>query len=69
MEEVISTLRSNGFSKVNSIKAVAELTGRSLLEAKEVVHSSLTWRDAHEAGEHLHDVIEGIASGDDSGKK
>ena len=62
IEEVISTLRRNGLSKVESIKAVAELTGNSLREAKEAVHLSLTWRDAHEAGEDLHDALEDMVS-------
>jgi ribosomal protein L7/L12 len=62
IEEVISTLRRKGVSKVESIKAVAELTGDSLLEAKQTVHSSLTWRDAYEAGERLHDALEDTVS-------
>lgn len=69
IEEIVSTLRSCGFSKVDSIKAIAELTGRSLLEAKQVVHTSLAWRDGHDAGEHLHDVLERSISDDAPGKK
>lgn len=64
LDEIVASLRSSGLSKVDSIKAVAELTGKTLLAAKEVVHSSPVWGDAHEAGEFFHDLAEESARED-----
>lgn len=45
-DEILATLRAEGFSKIDSIKATVELLRLTLAEAKRVVHHSATWSDA-----------------------
>ncbi len=45
-DEILATLRAEGYSKIDSIKATAELLRLPLAEAKWVVHNSATWSDA-----------------------
>lgn len=47
-EKILATLRSEGYSKVDSIRATVELLRLPLSEAKWVVHNSETWSDARD---------------------
>jgi ribosomal protein L7/L12 len=55
IENFLFELRSHGAWQVESIKAVRNLAGVSLAEAKEIVHFSKTWADTREASEDLHE--------------
>ena len=65
MEDVLSTLRKRGLSKVQSIKVVVAVTGLGPNEAKELVHFSQAWQDARAAGELLHEEIERVLDQED----
>jgi ribosomal protein L7/L12 len=57
-EDVIGFMRSAGFSIIDCIKALRELSGCSLADAKLTVHHSETWSDQREASERLHEELE-----------
>jgi ribosomal protein L7/L12 len=59
LEEVIRTLRSNGFSKVHSMKALVDLGQASLSEAKQIVHNSPTWADVRDRDEEFQSGLDG----------
>jgi len=46
---VLATLREQGASPIDSIKAVREVSGVSLAEAKRIVSGSPTWDDIRES--------------------
>jgi hypothetical protein len=54
IEEVLRYLRSNGFSVLDSIKVTMRLTGVSLAEAKQVVHTSEAWSDRRAMHDAFH---------------
>jgi len=56
MQGFLRALRDRGARQVESIKAVCELGGVSLGEAKKIVHFSPVWEDVREASEALHDT-------------
>lgn len=56
-DDVMGVLRREGFSKVATIRATAELLRISLSEAKRRVHSSRAWADRREADERFHDAL------------
>ena len=55
-EAVLSFLRKRGLSKIESIKAIRELQGVRLSEAKGIVHLSRAWNDVQTADEAFHDA-------------
>ena len=57
-EGVIAFMRSAGFSMIDCIKALRELSGCSLADAKLTVHHSETWSDQRESSERLHEELE-----------
>lgn len=55
-EQVLTQLRADGFSPIESIKVTRAVLHVSLGEAKRIVHESYTWSDARVDFELLHDV-------------
>ena len=43
-EEVLAFLRARGMSKIDTMRVLADATGISLIEAKNVVQGSKAWR-------------------------
>ena len=61
IEAAISLARDKGLSKVKSIIAIRQVTGKSLAEAKEAVHNSQTWADRKASDDDFHrEVIEAV---------
>jgi ribosomal protein L7/L12 len=56
MQSFLRELRNRGAFQVESIKAVRQLAGVSLGEAKNIVHFSQAWEDTREASEALHET-------------
>lgn len=57
-EEIVSFLRSQGYSKTQSIALVAKALNLSLAQAKELVHDSCAWADVRQRDELFHDAVE-----------
>jgi hypothetical protein len=45
LESAIIIMRREGFSPIDCIKGVTQLTGNSLADATKVVHCSIAWAD------------------------
>lgn len=58
VEDVLLFLRRAGFWKLESIKALRDLEGMTISEAKAAVHLSPVWSDRYEADEAFHDQLE-----------
>lgn len=56
-DSVLRHLRENGFSKLESIKALRELCGISLGEAKRKASLSEVWADTLDDSNRLHDAF------------
>lgn len=56
-EEVLSRLRRDGHSRIESIKILMTLQDCSLGEAKRVVHTSDVWKDARENAENVQESM------------
>jgi hypothetical protein len=56
--EIVSFLRVNGCSKVDSIAILAKAFGVDLGKAKEVVHLSPAWADIRERDEKFQSSLE-----------
>ena len=54
LEEILSFLRRNKLSQIDSIKVLMNLKEMTLAEAKQTVHTSKTWEDMRENSERLH---------------
>jgi len=57
LEEVLQALRRNGFSKVQSIKALVDLGQADIVQAKKIVHHSGTWGDVRVRDEAFVDEL------------
>jgi ribosomal protein L7/L12 len=62
-------LRDRGFDQIDSINTIRTLTGKSLPEAKELIHTSKAWSDRFYSVQDLHDkarkaLLELAASGE-----
>ena len=55
-DEILETLRAEGFSKVDCIRATVEIL--PLADAKRIVHDSRAWADRRKTDEQFHDVLE-----------
>ena len=60
LEDTVKTLRESGLSITESMKALMELFGMSLGEAKRVTAEHPAWADVFKAVEPLHDELEAI---------
>ena len=54
----LGELRREGFSKVDSVRATVEVLGKSLAEAKALVHHSSAWADRRQQDEAFHAALE-----------
>lgn len=54
----MADLKSDGFSRVESIRAVVEITGASLGDAKLIVHQSQAWEAVRQETEDFHTALE-----------
>lgn len=61
-DAVLTQLRADGFSPVESIKVTRAVLHVSLSEAKAVVHGSPAWADLRADFEAVHDAAEDAAS-------
>jgi ribosomal protein L7/L12 len=57
VEPILALLRTRGYSKVQSIAALAEVQKLSLQEAKELVHRSSCWSDVRTQDDEFQDTI------------
>ena len=57
-DEILETLRAEGFSKVDCIRATVEILRLPLADAKRIVHDSRAWADRRKNDEQFHDVLE-----------
>lgn len=65
LDDVLSFLREQGCSKVDSIRVLVQAGNLNLREAKRVVHASSVWADTQEHDERLHDtLLSDVNSGD-----
>jgi hypothetical protein len=58
ISEIISYLREQRVTIIDSIKVVRELYGMPLRQAKSIVSEHASWRDVAEAGDTLHEELE-----------
>jgi ribosomal protein L7/L12 len=66
-ETILERLRSDGASKIESIRALCDGAGMSLADAKRAVHFSSAWADVKERDERIWDELE-AALGKDMSK-
>ena len=57
-DEILETLRAEGFSKVESIRATVEILRLPLADAKRLVHESRAWADRRADDDRFHEVLE-----------
>lgn len=57
-DEILESLRAEGFSKVESIRATVEILRLPLADAKRLVHESRAWADRRADDDRLHEVLE-----------
>lgn len=56
-DAILAALRTEGYSKVDCIKATVTMLRLPLADAKRVVHESETWRDVRGADDTWHDAL------------
>lgn len=56
-DAILATLRAEGFTKVDCIKATVELLRLPLADAKRVVHNNQTWADVRGRDDGWHDRL------------
>jgi hypothetical protein len=57
-DEILGSLRAEGFSKLDCIRATVDILRLPLADAKRVVHESRAWADRRETDDQFHDVLE-----------
>lgn len=57
LEEALGYLRNSGSDPISTIKAVREVLGVGLGEAKRIFDTSLAWQLEAQAGRKLHEEI------------
>lgn len=58
LEEVLLYIKRKGFSKVESIKFIAELNKLDLNNAKKIIHFSKVWKEVRQRDEKFHDELD-----------
>jgi ribosomal protein L7/L12 len=66
-DEILETLRAEGFSKVESIRATVEILRLPLADAKRLVHESRAWADRRADDDRLHEDLEAEFGAEASG--
>ena len=56
-DEILETLRAEGFSKIDCIRATVEVLRLPLADAKRLVHESRAWADRREQDDQGHDAL------------
>jgi|SRR5277367_4644388 len=56
-EVVLTFLRGQGVSKLDSIKVLCQTAKLPLAEAKRLVHNSAVWKDSFARDERFHDSL------------
>jgi hypothetical protein len=56
-DAVLRTLRAEGYSKTDCIRASVDVLRLPLADAKRLVHGSDVWRDVRDADEQWHDAL------------
>lgn len=56
-DAVMRTLRAEGYTKTDCIRASVEVLRLPLADAKRLVHESNVWRDVRDADEEWHDTL------------
>ncbi len=57
LDKVIHILRTRGFSKIQTIKALVDLRQATMSQAKIIVHESPTWADVRERDEEFQSKL------------
>ena len=57
-DEILESLRAEGFSTVDCIRATVEILRLPLADAKRIVHESRAWADRRERDDEFHDILE-----------
>jgi hypothetical protein len=61
-DAVLQTLRTEGYSKNDCIRASVEVLRLPLADAKRLVHESDAWRDLRDADDEWHNALIGELS-------
>lgn len=56
-DAILETLRNEGFSKIDCIRATVEILRLPLVDAKRLVHESRAWADRRESDDQWHDEL------------
>lgn len=56
-DAILESLRNEGFSKIDCIRATVEMLRLPLADAKRLVHESRTWADRRESDDQWHDAL------------
>lgn len=56
-DAILVALRDQGFSKIDSIRATAEILRLPLADAKRLVHDSQAWADRRQNDDEWHDAL------------
>jgi len=57
-DEILASLRAEGFSKVDCIRTSVEILRLPLADAKRIVHESQAWADRRGTDDQFHDGLE-----------
>ena len=57
-DATLAVLRSEGFTKVQSVRATVDVLGKPLDEAKALVHRSRAWADRQPQDEAFHAALD-----------
>lgn len=56
-DAVMQTLRAEGYTKTDCIRASVEILRLPLADAKRLVHESSVWHDRRDSDDELHDAL------------
>jgi ribosomal protein L7/L12 len=56
-DAVMQSLRTEGYSKIDCIRASVDVLRLPLADAKRLVHESDVWRDLRDADDEWHDAL------------
>lgn len=56
---MLQTLRDEGYSKADAIRASVEVLRLPLVDAKPLAHGSAAWRDLRKVDDRWHDALIG----------
>ena len=56
-DEILGSLRAEGFSKVDCVQATIDVLRLPLTDAKLIVHGSRAWADRRKTDEQFHEIL------------